>query len=166
MGLGAPNRRGKNCGRDFGRRVLPDDRRALVAGMAEIPIVIVVSQRTGPSTGSQYTGQAELQFVLHRAGGVPRFIVAPADPGEAYRWSAAAIRLAWRYQIPAFVLTDKTLSEGTYSVDYDRLSDLPGPIPYSGTGRAPIGGRDTRPDLPARVPGQERCGCQGEQLCT
>ena len=36
------------------------------------------------------------------------------------------------------MLTDKTLSEGTYSVDYDRLSNLPWPIPYSGTGGAPI----------------------------
>ena len=93
------------------------------AAMAEIPIVIVVSQRTGPSTGlPTYTGQAELRFVQYAGQGeFPRFIVAPADPGEAYRWSAAAIRLSWKYQIPAFVLTDKTLSEGTYSVDYERL---------------------------------------------
>ena len=108
------------------------------AGMAEIPIVIVVSQRTGPSTGlPTYTGQADLQFVLHAGQGeFPRFIVAPADPGEAYRWSAAAIRLAWKYQIPAFVLTDKTLSEGTYSVDYERLMDLPAsdPVPWDGQG--------------------------------
>ncbi len=109
------------------------------AGMAEIPIVIVVSQRTGPSTGlPTYTGQAELQFVLHAGQGeFPRLIVAPADPGEAYRWSAAAIRLAWKYQIPAFVLTDKTLSEGTYSVDYDRLSDLPVADPVFWDGQGP-----------------------------
>ena len=109
------------------------------AGMAEIQIVIVVSQRTGPSTGlPTYTGQAELQFVLHAGQGeFPRLIVAPADPGEAYRWSAAAIRLAWKYQIPAFVLTDKTLSEGTYSVDYDRLSDLPVADPVFWDGQGP-----------------------------
>jgi len=101
------------------------------AGMAEIPIVIVVSQRTGPSTGlPTYTGQADLQFVLHAGQGeFPRLVVAPADPGEAYLWSAAALRLAWKYQIPAFVLADKTLSEGVYSVDYDRLADLPAPDP-------------------------------------
>jgi len=108
------------------------------AGMAEIPIVIVVSQRTGPSTGvPTYTGQADLRFVQYAGQGeFPRLIVAPADPGEAYLWSAAAIRLAWKYQIPAFVLTDKTLSEGTYSVDYERLMDLPaaGPVPWDGQG--------------------------------
>ncbi|MEN6395382.1 MAG: 2-oxoacid:acceptor oxidoreductase family protein, partial [Methanoregula sp.] len=80
------------------------------AGMAEIPIVIVVSQRTGPSTGlPTYTGQADLQFVLHAGQGeFPRLVVAPADASEAYRWSAAAIHLAGKYQVPAFVLTDKT----------------------------------------------------------
>jgi len=97
------------------------------AGMAEIPIVIVVSQRTGPSTGlPTYTGQADLRFVLHAGQGeFPRLVAAPADPGEAYHWSAAAIRLSWKYQIPAFILADKTLSEGSYSVDPDRLADLP-----------------------------------------
>ena len=109
------------------------------AGMAEIPIVIVVSQRTGPSTGlPTYTGQAELQFVLHAGQGeFPRLVVAPADAGEAYRWSAAAMRLAWEYQIPAFVLPDKTLSESTYSVDYDALADLPVADPVLWDGQAP-----------------------------
>ena len=96
------------------------------AGMAEIPIVIVVSQRTGPSTGlPTYTGQADLRLVLHAGQGeFPRLVAAPADPGEAYLWSTAALRLAWKYQIPAFILVDKTLSEGSYSVDPDRLPDL------------------------------------------
>jgi 2-oxoglutarate ferredoxin oxidoreductase subunit alpha len=109
------------------------------AGMAEIPVVIVVSQRTGPSTGlPTYTGQAELQFVLHAGQGeFPRLVVAPADAGEAYRWSAAAMHLAWKYQIPAFVLPDKTLSEGTYSVDYDTLADLPAVDPVLWDGQAP-----------------------------
>jgi 2-oxoglutarate/2-oxoacid ferredoxin oxidoreductase subunit alpha len=108
------------------------------AGMAEIPIVIVVSQRTGPSTGlPTYTGQAELQFVLHAGQGeFPRLVVAPADPGEAYRWSLAAMQLAWKYQIPAFVLPDKTLSEGTYSVDYETLAGLPVADPVLWDGEA------------------------------
>ena len=109
------------------------------AGMAEIPIVIVVSQRTGPSTGlPTYTGQAELQFVLHAGQGeFPRLVVAPADPGEAYRWSLAAMQLAWKYQIPAFVLPDKTLSESTFSVDYDTLAGLPEADPVLWDGQAP-----------------------------
>lgn len=96
------------------------------AGMAEIPIAIVVSQRTGPSTGlPTYTGQADLRFVLHAGQGeFPRLIVAPADAGEAYVWSDAALRLAWKYQVPAIVLSDKSLSESTYSVGHEDLAPL------------------------------------------
>ena len=90
-----------------------------LAGMAELPVVILMSQRTGPSTGlPTYTGQSDLRFVLHAGQGeFPRLIVAPGDASEAFLWSARAMELAWRCQVPAFILTDKTLSEGTYSTD-------------------------------------------------
>jgi 2-oxoglutarate ferredoxin oxidoreductase subunit alpha len=90
-----------------------------LAGMAELPIVFVISQRTGPSTGlPTYTGQSELEFVLHAGQGeFPRLIIAPGDAGEALSWSAIAMETAWQFQVPAFILPDKTLSEGTYSMD-------------------------------------------------
>lgn len=89
------------------------------AGMAELPIVMIVGQRPGPSTGlPTYTGQSELHFVINAGQGeFPRLVVAPADAEEAYFWSAVALNLAWKYQIPAIILTDKTLAEGTYSFD-------------------------------------------------
>ncbi len=100
-----------------------------LAGMAELPVVFVVSQRTGPSTGlPTYSGQSELLFVLHAGQGeFPRLIIAPGDAREAFLWSAIAMETAWKCQIPAFILPDKTLSEGTYSTD---LSDCT--IPNSG----------------------------------
>ncbi len=90
-----------------------------LAGMAELPLVLVVSQRTGPSTGlPTYTGQSELRFVLHAGQGeFPRLIIAPGDAQEAFVWSAIAMDIAWKYQVPVFILPDKTLSEGTYSMD-------------------------------------------------
>jgi 2-oxoglutarate ferredoxin oxidoreductase subunit alpha len=129
------------------------------AGMAEIPIVIVVSQRTGPSTGlPTYTGQAELRFVLHAGQGeFPRLVVAPADPGEAYRWSAAAMRLAWKYQVPAFVLPDKTLSEGIYSIDVEKLVDLPAadPVLWDGKGTYQRYGDSPEGISPLAFPGRK-----------
>jgi len=88
-----------------------------LAGMAELPLVLVVSQRTGPSTGlPTYTGQSDLQFILHAGQGeYPRLVVAPGDAQEALYWSEIAMNMAGKYQIPAFILSDKTLSEGTYS---------------------------------------------------
>ena len=88
-------------------------------GMAELPVVLVVSQATGPSTGlPTYTGQSDLRFILNAGQGeFPRLIVAPGNAQEALSWSAVAVDLAWKFQIPAFILADKTLSEGTYSVN-------------------------------------------------
>jgi len=99
-----------------------------LAGMAEVPVVLFVSQRTGPSTGlPTYTGQADLLFVLHAGQGeFPRFIVAPGTAEEAVYWSDAAVRIAWEFQVPAFILSDKTLSEGTYSTDLSQAARVPG----------------------------------------
>jgi 2-oxoglutarate ferredoxin oxidoreductase subunit alpha len=90
-----------------------------LAGGSEIPIVVVMGQRTGPSTGlPTYTGQTELGFVLHAGQGeFPRLVVAPGDPEQAYFWSSIALTLAWKCQVPAVILADKTLCEGTYSLD-------------------------------------------------
>ena len=97
-----------------------------LAGQAELPLVLVVSQRTGPSTGlPTYTGQSDLQFVLHAGQGeYPRLIVAPGDAEEALFWSARAMNIAWKFQVPAFILADKTLSEGTYSIDPSAVHEL------------------------------------------
>jgi 2-oxoglutarate ferredoxin oxidoreductase subunit alpha len=97
-----------------------------LAGMAELPLVLVISQRTGPSTGlPTFTGQSELQFVLHAGQGeFPRLIVAPGDVQQALFWSEIAMNIAWKFQIPAFILADKTLSEGTYSVDPAAISEI------------------------------------------
>ena len=115
-----------------------------LAGMAELPLVFVVSQRTGPSTGlPTYTGQSELEFVLHAGQGeFPRLIVAPGDAGEALSWSAIALEIAWQFQVPAFILPDKTLSEGTYSID---TAALPSPEKMPA-----VPGQAASPSLPYR----------------
>jgi 2-oxoglutarate ferredoxin oxidoreductase subunit alpha len=90
-----------------------------LAGMSEVPVTLVVSQRAGPSTGvPTYTAQADLNFVLHAGQGeFPRFVIAPGDAEQASAWSAMALQLSWKYQVPAFILVDKSLSEGFYSFD-------------------------------------------------
>jgi 2-oxoglutarate ferredoxin oxidoreductase subunit alpha len=85
-----------------------------LAGMAELPIVIVLSQRGGPSTGlPTCTAQSDLLFACYAGQGeFPRFIVAPGTPDEAFSWAAEAVHIAWKFQVPAIILSDKTLSEG------------------------------------------------------
>ena len=90
-----------------------------LVGMAELPVVVIMAQRAGPSTGlPTYTAQGDLHFVLHAGQGeFPRLVVAPGDADEAYIWAGRALNLAWKYQIPAIILSDKTLSESLYSFD-------------------------------------------------
>lgn len=96
------------------------------AGMAELPIVIMIGQRPGPSTGlPTYSSQTDLHFVLNAGQGeFPRFIVAPGDPEEAYYWSAVAMNMAWKYQIPSFILSDKNLAEGVFNFDLDSVKEI------------------------------------------
>lgn len=86
-----------------------------LAGIAEIPIVIAVSQRQGPATGiPTHSSQADLRFVLHSGHGeFPRIVLSPGDPEEAFKCAAQALNLAWKYQMPVIVLLDKHVSENS-----------------------------------------------------
>jgi 2-oxoglutarate/2-oxoacid ferredoxin oxidoreductase subunit alpha len=92
-----------------------------LAGIAELPLVIVLGQRAGPSTGlATYTAQSDLLFALNAGhGDFPRFIVAPGDTTEARSWSRIATEVAWKYQLPSIILSDKIICEGFYSTDPD-----------------------------------------------
>lgn len=97
-----------------------------LSAMAELPVVVVIGQRPGPSTGiATYTAQSDLHFALNAGQGeFVRFVVAPSDAEEAYYWSAIALNISWKYQTPSIILVDKTLGEGTYSFDVDSIKEL------------------------------------------
>jgi len=84
-----------------------------LAAMTETPIVVVVSQRPGPSTGlPTHTEQGDLKFVLHASqGDFPRFVMAPGDVEECFYKTLEAFNLAERYQCPSILVLDKYLSE-------------------------------------------------------
>ena len=90
-----------------------------LAGMTETPIVVVESQRTGPSTGlPTKTEQGDMLFVMHASQGeFPRIVVAPRSVDEAFYVAADAFNLAERYQCPVIILMDLFLSESSRTVD-------------------------------------------------
>jgi 2-oxoglutarate ferredoxin oxidoreductase subunit alpha len=92
-----------------------------LAGQGELPMVIVEAQRPGPSTGvPTYTMQGDLAFVVHAGhGDILRVVLAPGDAEEAFYSAGLAMNLAWKFQIPAFVLSDKHLSESIFSFEAD-----------------------------------------------
>src|SRR3546814_4625093 len=76
--------------------------------MTELPLVIVNSQRGGPSTGlPTKTEQSDLyQAVYGRNGDAPLPVIAARSPSDAFECAIEACRLATRYMTPVMLLTD------------------------------------------------------------
>jgi 2-oxoglutarate ferredoxin oxidoreductase subunit alpha len=89
-----------------------------LAGITELPIVIVVGMRGGPATGlPTWTEQADLRFVLHASqGDFPRIVLAAGDAQEAFDQTMLAFNLADRYQTPVVILVDKHICECAISL--------------------------------------------------
>ncbi len=85
-----------------------------LAVMAEIPLVIVVVQRGGPSTGlPTKSEQGDLLAVLCGSpGDSPKIVLAPATIAECFNFMITARNLAEHYRGPVFVLTDANLATG------------------------------------------------------
>ena len=79
-----------------------------LAIMTELPLIIVNSQRGGPSTGlPTKTEQSDLyQAVYGRNGDAPLAVIAASSPSDAFDAAIEACRLAVRYMTPVMLLTD------------------------------------------------------------
>src|SRR5881296_4494291 len=89
------------------------------AGMTETPLVAILCQRSGPSTGlPTKTEQGDLNLALGAGqGDWPRAILAPRNTDECFRLTAEAFNLAEVYQTPVIVMSDLYLSEGYRTVE-------------------------------------------------
>ncbi len=74
----------------------------------ELPLVIVNSQRAGPSTGlPTKTEQSDLyQSVYGRNGDAPLVVLAAHGPADCFEVAIEACRLATKYMTPVMLLTD------------------------------------------------------------
>ena len=79
-----------------------------LAVMTELPLVIVNSQRGGPSTGlPTKTEQSDLYQALYgRNGDTPIPVIAARSPADAFECAIEACRIATRYMTPVILLTD------------------------------------------------------------
>jgi len=79
-----------------------------LAVMTELPLVVVNSQRGGPSTGlPTKTEQSDLyQAVYGRNGDAPVPVIAARSPADAFECAIEACRIATRYMVPVMLLTD------------------------------------------------------------
>lgn len=97
-----------------------------LAGMTETPVVIVDTQRGGPSTGlPTKQEQSDLNAAMYSTHGeIPKVVIAPSTVEECFYDMAEAFNIAEEYQAPVILLTDLSLSLGKQTVeplDYDRV---------------------------------------------
>ncbi len=97
-----------------------------LAGITETPIVIVDTQRGGPSTGlPTKQEQSDLMAMIYGTHGeIPKVVIAPSTVQEAFYDMVEAFNIAEEYQCPVIVLTDLQLSLGKQTVEpleYDKI---------------------------------------------
>ncbi|MCW4002236.1 MAG: 2-oxoacid:acceptor oxidoreductase subunit alpha [Candidatus Bathyarchaeota archaeon] len=82
-------------------------------GMTETSPVILLVQRSGPSTGlPTYSAQGDLRFAIHASQGeFPRIVIAPGNVEECFYKTIEAFNIAEKFQIPAIIISDKYLAE-------------------------------------------------------
>ncbi|GGI97536.1 2-oxoglutarate ferredoxin oxidoreductase subunit alpha [Alicyclobacillus cellulosilyticus] len=97
-----------------------------LAGMTETPVVIVDTQRGGPSTGlPTKQEQSDLLAALFgNHGEIPKIVLNPATTEECFTVMGKAFNLAEYYQCPVIVMTDLALSLSKQTTDWLRLEDI------------------------------------------
>ncbi|MFZ5801402.1 MAG: 2-oxoacid:acceptor oxidoreductase subunit alpha [Candidatus Omnitrophota bacterium] len=98
-----------------------------LAGMTEVPIVVVEAQRPGPATGfPTRTEQADLEFLIHAGHGeFARAIFSPGTIEEAFYLTVRAFDVAEKYQIPVLIMTDQHLADSYRNIEPFDLSRSP-----------------------------------------
>ncbi len=85
-----------------------------LAIMAELPLVVVIVQRGGPSTGlPTRVEQGDLLSALYeQPGDAPKIILAPSTHEECFYFVITARKLAETFRTPVIILSDANLATG------------------------------------------------------
>jgi 2-oxoglutarate ferredoxin oxidoreductase subunit alpha len=117
-----------------------------LAIMTELPLVIVNSQRGGPSTGlPTKTEQSDLyQAVYGRNGDAPMPVIAARSPADAFDCAIEAVRIATQYMTPVMLLTDGYIAN---AAEPWKVPDMAGyaPFPVRFHDEAPAEGQGVNP---------------------
>lgn len=97
-----------------------------LSGMTETPLVIVNTQRGGPSTGLPTKQEQSdlMQMIYGTHGDIPKIVLAPTSASDAFYLTVEAFNLAEENQCPVILLSDLQLSLGKQTVeslDYSKV---------------------------------------------
>lgn len=104
-----------------------------LAFATELPLLVVNTQRGGPSTGlPTKTEQSDLlQALFGRHGDSPLPVLATSTPGDCFDVAMEAVRLATRYMTPVMLLSDGYLANASEPWLIPDIQDYaPFPVTY------------------------------------
>ncbi|MHB1419027.1 MAG: 2-oxoacid:acceptor oxidoreductase subunit alpha, partial [Bacillota bacterium] len=90
-----------------------------LAGMAEVPVVIIDIQRGGPSTGlpTKHEQSNLLPAIFGSHGDSPRIVLSPGSIEDCFYYTIKAFNLAEIYQCPVIILSDIALAMAKQTAD-------------------------------------------------
>jgi len=89
------------------------------AQQAELGVVMILSQRAGPSTGTPtFHEQGDLNLALNPSfGDFDHIVIAPSTLENGFYFSGLSLNLAQKYQTVVIFLTDKQFSDGKATLE-------------------------------------------------
>ena len=98
-----------------------------LAVVAELPLVVVNSQRSGPSTGMPTkTEQSDLyQAIFGRNADSPLVVLAARSPSDCFEAAVDAIRIATKYMTPVILLSDGYIANASEPWAIPDLAAMP-----------------------------------------
>ena len=102
-----------------------------LAVMAELPLVVIDVQRSGPSTGMPTKSeQTDLNQALYgRNGESPLVVIAATTPIDCFESAYEASKLALEHMTPVILLTDGYIANGSSAWKIPDMNDYPPIIP-------------------------------------
>jgi 2-oxoglutarate/2-oxoacid ferredoxin oxidoreductase subunit alpha len=100
-----------------------------LAIMTELPLIIINSQRGGPSTGlPTKTEQSDLYLAVYgRNADSPMPVIAARSPADAFDCAIEAVRIAVQYMTPVMLLTDGYIAN---AAEPWKVPDMAGYAPF------------------------------------
>ena len=97
-----------------------------LAGIAEIPVVIIYVQRVGPSTGMPTKSEQGdlLHSIFAGHGDFPKIVISPATIEDCFYLTAEAFNLADRFQCPVIILTEQLYGQNYQTVEEFNFSKI------------------------------------------
>jgi len=102
-----------------------------LAVIAELPLIVVDVQRSGPSTGMPTKSeQSDLNMALFgRNGEAPLMVLAASSPSDCFYKAYEAAKYAMEHMTPVILLTDGQMGQGSELFLIPKVADLPSITP-------------------------------------